>query len=307
MGCWTRSGSSAQATSNTLTMDSSRLLLFTALLGLAASTPIATGGSKRDRLPPTVPVFNIAQPLFYPAGSGSVNLVPVADDGSPQPTATTVTYDVAGIKPLASRSAFVELGCTTSIQFQLNTGCTWDGTSTLYPSTVTTTKRINCNGCSNVSLGWGRCPVEVVQGFTSAKTPLTETVTACDISTIQGLQTQAGLAAVITPDVQAENLMAASPQTSVSIALRPRETGNAGAAVKRADVAACPTTVVAVPEQQAGKTSTTYSRYTTTTVKVNCGGCPLVVSTALMAYGPPSTFDKTTTLPVGTRTTYACS
>jgi len=289
-------------------MDSPRLLLFSALVGLAASSPIATGGSKRDRLPPSLSVFNISPlPVLPPDGYASINLAGGADDASPQPTATTVTFDLADMKPLVSRSAAVELGCTTSVEFQLNTGCTWDGTSTLYPSTVTATQRINCNGCSNVALGWGRCPAMVVKGYKTAKTPLTETVTVCDTTTLKGRQTQAGLAAVITPDVQVEKLMVASPQTSAGILLKPRETGKANAVMNRADLEACPTTVVVMPEQQAGKTATSYARYTTTTVKVNCGGCPLVVSTALMAYGPPTVFDRTTTLPVGAKTTYACS
>lgn len=288
-------------------MGSIRLLLFSAFIGLAASSPIATGESKRDRIPPSVPVFNIG-PLSV-LGDASINLAGGADGASPPPTATTVTFDVAGIKPLVSRSAAVELGCTTSLDFQANTGCTWDGTSTLYPSTVTATQRINCHGCSMVALGWGRCPAMVVKGYKTVKTPFTETVTVCDTTTLKGLQTQAGLAAVITPDVRVENLMVANPQTSARIVLKPRETGKAktDVAAKRADVAACPTTVMVVPEQHAGKTSTIYAKFTTTTVKVNCGGCPLVVSTALMAYGPPTVFEKTTTVPVGAKTTYACS
>lgn len=291
-------------------MDSIRLLLFSALVGLAAPSPIATGESKRDRLPPSVPAFNIGLiSVISPGGDASINLAGAAADASPPPTATTVTFDIGGIKPLVSRSAAVELGCTTSVDFQANTGCTWDGTSTLYPSTVTATQRINCHGCSMVALGWGRCPAMVVKGYKTAKTAFTETVTVCDTTTLKGLQTQAGLAAVITPDVRVENLMVANPQTSAGIALKPRETGkaNADVAMKRADVAACPTTVMVIPEQHAGKTSTIYAKFTTTTVKVNCGGCPLVVSTALMAYGPPTVFDKTTTVPVGAKTTYACS
>jgi hypothetical protein len=63
---------------------------------------------------------------------------------------------------------------------------------------------------------------------------------------------------------------------------------------------------VVQPERSAGKTSTKYSTFTTTTVTVECSGCSLVISTALAGYGPPGSFVTTTTLPVGAITTYAC-
>ena len=240
------------------------------------------------------------RPVVYPVQYASINLGVAGDNGSPPPTATTVTIDAGNMKPLASRAP--EPGCTTTLQYNFNPACSWDGTSTKYPSTTTATKRINCNGCANLDLGWGSCPLMVVNDFKTAKTPFTETVTVCDTATLK-LNVAA---AIVTADIQRRALNVASPQTSAGILLRPRETGKPNLE-KREDLAACPTTYVAVPEQQAGKTATSYAKFTTTTVKLNCGGCPLVVTTLPMAYGPPSVFDKTTTLPTGAKTTYACS
>ena len=72
------------------------------------------------------------------------------------------------------------------------------------------------------------------------------------------------------------------------------------------DAAACPTTLVVQPEKSAGKTSTRYATYTTTTVTVDCSGCSLVISTALAGFGPPFSFATTTTVSVGAATTWAC-
>ncbi|KAJ9158143.1 hypothetical protein NKR19_g3617 [Coniochaeta hoffmannii] len=70
--------------------------------------------------------------------------------------------------------------------------------------------------------------------------------------------------------------------------------------------AACPTTYVVQPGQSAGSTSTRYQRTVTQTVRLPCGGCPLVLSTALAGYGPAGRFTTTVTSPVASTTTYVC-
>ena len=78
------------------------------------------------------------------------------------------------------------------------------------------------------------------------------------------------------------------------------------ARIQAAAAPACPTTLVVQPEKSAGKTSTRYATYTTTTVTVDCSGCSLVISTALAGFGPPFSFATTTTVSVGAATTWAC-
>ncbi|KAK3352860.1 hypothetical protein B0T25DRAFT_453910 [Lasiosphaeria hispida] len=179
-------------------------------------------------------------------------------------------------------------GCTTTLAKDPKGGCLdWNGVETVHPSTTIKYKSIDCHGCDYFfSDDFRFCPNRQINATERVSTPSTYWSTVCQPTTALGYEPQADASALTTT-------------SSLSITRTPVDT-------MAKDLAACPTTYVVQPEQSAGKTLTTYSRYTTTTVLLNCGGCPLVVSTALVGYGPPGVFTKTTTLPVGARTTYAC-
>ena len=183
-------------------------------------------------------------------------------------------------------------GCTTTLSETYGYPCSWDGTSTTYPSTTILFQQINCNGCTSVyvSKDYYYCPNQSINATLRAGIPSTSWSTICQSSAGAAKRTEAAAPAATTPSAEyggAKDIR--SPEDGIHLA-----------------AAACPTTLVVQPVRSAGKTATTYASFTTTTSTVNCGGCPLVVSTALAGYGPPGTFETTTTLPVGVVTTYAC-
>jgi hypothetical protein len=182
-------------------------------------------------------------------------------------------------------------GCTTTMEDSYPYSCIWDGTTTIYPSTTVMFQQVDCHGCDSVYVHREIyfCPNQVINATKTAGIPSTSWSTICRPS---GLARRAGQATATLPDAQylptpRAEFEARNPQGGIQ-------------------PPACPTTLVVQPERSAGKTSTSYSTYTTSTVTVNCGGCPLVISTALAGYGPPGSFVTTTTLPVGAKTTYAC-
>jgi hypothetical protein len=69
---------------------------------------------------------------------------------------------------------------------------------------------------------------------------------------------------------------------------------------------ACPTTVTVTPPQEVGPVSTFYQRTSTVTLSLDCGGCPLVVSTQVQGLGPPVSYTKTITVAATVTTAYRC-
>ncbi|KAK0621781.1 hypothetical protein B0T17DRAFT_494181 [Bombardia bombarda] len=186
-------------------------------------------------------------------------------------------------------------GCTSTLSESFSYPCSWDGTSTIYPSTTILYKQVNCHGCDSVKVqaDYWFCPNQQVSYTAKALSASTYWSTLCAPST--------AAARLIKLD---------APATATANRLAADHTPNAipNAANNNMDraVAACPTTYVVQPEQSAGRTSTKYSKIMTTTLLLECSGCPLVVSTALIGYGQVGHFTTTTTLPVGTTTAYAC-
>ncbi|KAK0620879.1 hypothetical protein B0T14DRAFT_458104 [Immersiella caudata] len=169
----------------------------------------------------------------------------------------------------------------------------WDGTFTIYPSATLATTSVDCKGCDYVfnddEIHF--CPNMPISITTMAKTASIFWTTVCAKSP-GALPAPMAITAAPKPT--------ARPQARQGTAALQPLPGGPGPA-------ACPTTVVVQPEQSAGKTQTSFARWTTTTLYVPCGGCPLVVTTGLVGYGPPGVFTKTTTIPVGTKTAYACA
>lgn len=318
-------------------MDLSRLLLLSALLTHASASPIATDGLRKDIPSPLSPVSHVIWSSEPPAAppqptqTGDPGMLsPITPQGlvhdeSRQPSPTRTRNDEA-MKPILDRrdvqersifsfvtlvpdlplsdriSLFpIEPGCTTTLPRTTPSCWYWDGMETIYPWTVIQRTSINCNGCSFVQDNFYNCPNRQVSAFKRVSTPSTYWNTVCATSPVRSQTIEA--AATATSGARIEQGLAPAPSPAITMAPTPTAVLEA-----RQDLfpAACPTTFMMQPEKSAGKTFTTYSRYTTTTVYLNCGGCPLVISTALVGYGPPTGFTKTTTLPVGTKTTFAC-
>lgn len=195
-------------------------------------------------------------------------------------------HDTILISRLMMLAGFVAVGYPSPV-VSPTTGCTYttyepvpypcdkyDFTETHYPSTATETAYIDCHGCSDVEVDkqlW-YCGLQPVYDTITALTPTTTITTACSLSPTDPIQPR-------RPDPQNAAL---------------------------AD-ALCLTTVVVQPSLSAGPTLTRYSTTATSTSQVPCGGCDLVVSTALLGPGPAGRFTTTVTSPTFTATGYACA
>jgi hypothetical protein len=207
------------------------------------------------------------------------------------------------LSPLDTAILAPSKGCTTTTSETYGYPCEWDGTTTMYPSTTVLFQQINCNGCENVYVhkDYYYCPNQSINGTLKAAIPSTSWSTICSPS--------AALARRIETDAPATTTgsdLAAALPTDAPLRAQPGLKGARRPAEGVQPAAACPTTLVVQPPRVAGKTATSYLTFTTTTALVSCGGCPLVISTALVGLGPPVAFETTTTLPVGAVTTYAC-
>ncbi|KAK4034785.1 hypothetical protein C8A01DRAFT_18480 [Parachaetomium inaequale] len=282
-------------------MDLLTLLLLSTALVPVTSSPIVPSEAERSE------PFHLA---ISTAAPGSIS-----HDTSSLPTPAPVAQLSGGngvpMKPILGRREALNLdppnlspldmaivapykGCTTTTSETYGYPCEWDGTTTLYPSTTVLFKQINCNGCENVYVHRDiyYCPNQRINGTLKAGVPSTSWSTICSQS--------AALARRAEPDTPAST-------TGSDLGALPTD-GPKGARSPAEGIqpAACPTTLVVQPPRVAGKTATSYLSFTTTTALVSCGGCPLVISTALVGLGPPVAFETTTTLPVGAVTTYAC-
>jgi hypothetical protein len=184
-------------------------------------------------------------------------------------------------------------GCTYTMSETVPYPCDdWNGIETHYPSTATSTAYVNCHGCQNVQVDkqlWF-CGNQIVYGSTAVLTPTIITTTACATTTATHLTP----VTAFTPPPHPTRPPTRSPFVARQNNLLEQQPD------------ACPTTYVVQPSQSAGGTSTKYQQTVTETVRLPCGGCPLVLSTALFGPGPAGRFTATVTSPVGVSTTYAC-
>ncbi|KAB5532515.1 hypothetical protein GE09DRAFT_973291 [Coniochaeta sp. 2T2.1] len=204
-------------------------------------------------------------------------------------------------KPTATALQAPGKRCTWTVSEQVPYPCSWNGIETAYPAIVTSTKYSDCHGCLDIQVDkqlW-YCPNQIVSATAVVHTSKTIWTTACAPTTIYGQATAWAAAPAITSQapVRTEPLV-----LDVPVAERRSPQGN----LVEQQPAACPTTYVVQPGQSAGSTSTRYQQTVTSTLRLPCGGCPLVLSTALAGYGPAGRFTTTITAPVATSTTYVC-
>ncbi|KAK1765864.1 hypothetical protein QBC33DRAFT_119152 [Phialemonium atrogriseum] len=211
--------------------------------------------------------------------------------------------------------------CTTTIsESGVNPCITLNEIQTIHPSTSTLYTHVDCNGCSDVYVKKEiyYCPLMTETRQTTVLTPATTVSTVCAPSTALDARdpafTGAGFHAAASPSRPAPAhpaTITSVPTGSATTTTNPRARPRRGPGKKDArdgldDVASCPTTFVVQPPQSAGSMTTQYEQWATSTVELDCGGCPLVISTALAGYGPAGRFTETLTVPVGTTTVYAC-
>ncbi|KAM7187348.1 hypothetical protein V8F20_011012 [Naviculisporaceae sp. PSN 640] len=289
-------------------MAISKLAILSALLAGVSSSPLLPQGQQGND-------ENVLSPRAAPAPAAGLPVQPIRpvplEPGRasqrlrvPQPsqTAPPTPTLVPRLDIMPASTAMPEPnigfvpapapGCTSTLsEGRLATPCYWDYTKTIYPFTTTLYKSVDCHGCSalNVVKEWYYCPNMRIEGTKEVATPSTVWSTVCESSIALVKRNEA------TATAEDQPLITAQPELKRSRGRTPQ-----------ADIVQCPTTYVVQPEKSAGKTLTTYSKFTTTTVYLNCKGCPLSISTALAGYGPANGFTKTTTLPVGVTTTYAC-
>ncbi|KAK4227005.1 hypothetical protein QBC38DRAFT_365169 [Podospora fimiseda] len=221
-----------------------------------------------------------------------------------------------GVVPLPAEA---NKGCTSTYSppYLGTAACSWSGTLTVYPTTTVQYKQLNCNGCDSLFISdyWYFCPNMQINKTERVNTPSTFWSTICRPTPARLRQrdedeTQPDSPATATSNNSYDIVATAEPISNPITKTLPTPSHFPVANDLRVrdanQLEACPTTHVVQPPQSAGKTSTKYSRTTTTTALLNCDGCSLVVSTAVAGYGPPVVFTTTTTLPVGTVTAYAC-
>jgi ribosomal protein S27E len=158
--------------------------------------------------------------------------------------------------------------------------CSFDGTQRIYPSTETVYRSVDCGGCSDLQVNISpivHCPAKIITAMATMATPTTEYRTVCSA----------------TPTPAAAD---ASEQLGQLDLLRARQAGSA----------TCSTTMLVTAGVDGGPTSTVFQRFVTTTSRVSCGGCGLVLVTKIAGQGPvyKPTTTRTTT---GTSTVYACA
>ncbi|AEO67293.1 uncharacterized protein THITE_2116193 [Thermothielavioides terrestris NRRL 8126] len=252
----------------------------------------------------------------------STALAPVHGSPAPNPTPIAVRHgrpldrrepldigDPASVAPTGTITLTPPApGCTTTLTEKNSFPCTWDGTTTVYPTTTVLYQEVNCHGCPylDLSQSFYNCPNQHITATLSVGVASTSWSTVCRPS---GQRSDTNAAAA-TPTVPAGGAPVASASNRRPNGPPPSPTLRPAAAAKVAgggiEPAACTTTYIVQPPQSAGKTLTTYASYTTTTVPLDCAGCSLAISTGLVGYGPPGVFTTTTTLPVGAITTYKC-
>lgn len=246
-----------------------------------------------------IPATSTDSPMSFNPGGAMVPATPYTE-----PAPTPMTANPGGpMNPPRRREEEVG-GCTTTISETIANPClTFDGAETVYPSVATSTAYVDCHGCQHVEVDrqlW-YCPVQVINATKSVHTAKTTWTTACataasQLTALDGPTPKPS----ITTRMPVPTPQPITPTAQGKLARKPQSNW------MEQQAAACPTTYVVQPEQSAGSTSTRYQQIVTSTVKLSCGGCSLVLSTALVGYGPAGRFTATVTAPVRTTTTYAC-
>jgi hypothetical protein len=139
--------------------------------------------------------------------------------------------------------------------------------------------QVDCKGCAEVEVNTSpiiHCPAMIITASTQAATPTTQHITVCSPTPTPG-------AVLETEDLQARQLAIPLPKLL------------------------CGTTLFISAGLDWGPTSTTYLRSTSTTSRVSCGGCSLVLSTKIGGQGPVYKPTVTLTASLAISTVYQCT
>ncbi|KAH6612896.1 hypothetical protein B0J18DRAFT_70399 [Chaetomium sp. MPI-SDFR-AT-0129] len=106
--------------------------------------------------------------------------------------------DIGAPDDAGSPNADPDAGCTTTLTETLE--CSWDGTTTEYPSTTTLFRSIDCNGCDNVSVSREihYCPNQSIIATLYPVSPSTTWSTVCQTSASVGVRSTAHAPAATT-------------------------------------------------------------------------------------------------------------
>ncbi|KAK3688648.1 hypothetical protein B0T22DRAFT_160417 [Podospora appendiculata] len=316
-------------------MDLSRFIFLSAVLARGVcSSPIAAQEVRRDEIlsfnpggpmitaPSSVEYTPVPMTTMNPGGpispiSGSPSPATPSPNISPSPRSASILSVAPQVTPSPVLNLFASQakGCTTTLSQSSTYPCSWNGCQTFYPYTTVSYTKVDCHGCDYVAVlqDYYYCPNQHVTETKKVSTPSVYWSTVCEPATATPLRIEGDAPPATSTEKNATRtkvnmgvptpIITSSTEDTVILQAKPRAENSQG---QQAAEAACPTTLVVQPGQSAGNTLTTFSRFTTTTVLVNCAGCPLVVTTALAGYGQPGHFTKTITLPVGTATAYSC-
>jgi hypothetical protein len=174
-----------------------RLAFLSVVLACVSSSPIAPHEPSRET---TLDGQNI-RPVVL-SGTETVDRV-VLDHGRPItptpaiPSATPLSVSLGeAMKPILGRREALNLdsghllspmdtamvpakGCTTTLSETYS--CTWDGTQTIYPSTTTLYRQVNCNGCDSIDVRKDiyYCPNQIISATARVGAPSTSWSTTC--------------------------------------------------------------------------------------------------------------------------------
>jgi hypothetical protein len=262
----------------------------------ATATPMSVNPGGRI-LPTDTPLsFNPGGPMVpeTPASEPAPTPMSVQPGGPMKPPHRRTENTLTVPQPTPTPVGNTGKSCTWTISETGAYPCSFNGIETVYPATAINTRYVDCHGCSDIQVDkqiW-YCPIQFVTATQVVHTPKTTWTTACATATLPGPPWD------VAPAF-------ASP-TSAPTAAPEVERRNPQGNLMDQNPAACPTTYVVQPRQTAGPTATRYQQTVTQTVRLPCGGCSLVLSTALAGYGQAGRFTTTMTAPVSTATAYVC-
>ncbi|KAL8347959.1 hypothetical protein RB601_002778 [Gaeumannomyces tritici] len=284
-------------------MDLLAKFLFAAsAVSLSTASPVGMNPQALGLAIP-VPITHTETGGIPARGEGRIGhqTTPRADTKEPEPE-----IDVEGIQPLPQRRGAPSseireaadagadadaAACTSTLTPTPRYPCTTEGYETVYPSTRTLLAQVDCGRCRDLFIPREVyfCPLRRILGIRTVNEPSTSWSTVC-AATRLGRRDLHHHATRAAPAVAAPTTTAGGGDTTER--------------VKRQ--AACRTTRVVQPQRTAGPVATQHRRVVTETVRLNCGGCELQLSTAVGGYGPVVRFTSTTTLPTGTSTVFVC-
>ncbi|KAL8382295.1 hypothetical protein RB595_006199 [Gaeumannomyces hyphopodioides] len=276
-----------------------KLLLAASAASLSPASPV---GLDPQALEPAMPPpISHTETGGIPARDGGMirhQITPRTGTTEPEPE-----IDADGIPPLPERRGIPSpelheaaeadaAACTSTLTLTPHYPCTTEAYETVYPSTRTLLTQVDCGRCQELFIPRVVyfCPLRRILGIRTVNEPSTSWSTVC--------ATRLGRRA----SHHATRAASAAPATPTD----PTTAGGDNTVPRARRQAACRTTRVVQPQRTAGPVATQHQRVVTETVRLNCAGCELQLSTAVGGYGPVVRFTTTTTLPTGTSTVFVC-